>query len=294
LEKAVSVRFFRITRGVHQSTPFFERLVQLNDRPEVDRIQQIAEVPHWIDKVKRNGEIISGRLCRIQSNNLPPQASEDGKLLPLGVRAIGPNTVWQFNGNLGVLAFEMTRNGVSLSKFLTYIRGMCNCRGYAYFPVLDDNTLEAARAGRVRELSLRVATPSNLHTIARDQQRMRAGMVELMGDEIATQMEIRYSVRARDPDIQEGWFTRTVNWLRQEKAADRGNISKLQARIVDEGGHSDVLDLLDAQLGMRRDLDLPDDDPDRHADIRLNNIADIFDSFLPSLERQFSLDSVVL
>ena len=127
---------------------------------------------------------------------------------------------------------------------------------------------------------------------------MRQGMVELMGSQIATQMEIRYSVRTRDPDIQEGWFTRTVNWLRQEKSADRGTISKLQARIVDEEGHADILDLLDAQLGTRRELDLPDDDPDRDAAIRVNNdrdaairvnnIANIFENHLATLEQQFA------
>jgi len=167
---------------------------------------------------------------------------------------------------------------------------MCDCRGYAYFPVLDGTALEAARAGRIRELAVRVATPRNLHTIAPDQRSMRQGMVELMGNQIATQMEIRYSVRARDPDIQEGWFTRTVNWLRQEKAADRGTISKLQARVVDEEGHVDILDLLDAQLGARRALDLPDDNPDRDAAIRINNISEIFNSHLASLEHQFGLE----
>lgn len=290
MEKAVSVRFFRITRSAQQDTPFFERLVHVHNTLEGQRLRQIADVPYWIDKTNRNENLISGRLCRVQSNNLPPQASEDGRLLPLGVRAIGPNTIWQFHGDLSVLAIETTRNGVNLSKFLAYIRSMCDCRGYAYFPVLDGTALEAARAGRIRELAVRVATPRNLHTIAPDQRSMRQGMVELMGNQIATQMEIRYSVRARDPDIQEGWFTRTVNWLRQEKAADRGTISKLQARVVDEEGHVDILDLLDAQLGARRALDLPDDNPDRDAAIRINNISEIFNSHLASLEHQFGLE----
>jgi hypothetical protein len=289
LEKAVSVRFFRITRSAQQDMPFFARLGQILDKPDSERVRQIAGIPYWIDKTTRNDSVIAGRLCRVQSNNLPPQASEDGKLLPLGVKAIGPNTIWQFHGDLAVLAIETTRNGVSLSKFLAYIRSMCNCKGYAYFPVLDDAALETARNGRIRELAIKVATPRNLHTVAADEQRIRQGMVELMGNQIATQMEIRYSVKARDPDIQAGWFTRTVNWLRQEKAADRGTISKLQARIVNEYGHSDIPDLLDAQLGTRCELDLPDDDPDRDANIRLNNIAEAFTTHFDALDKQFGV-----
>lgn len=287
LEKAISVRFFRIARKARQETPFFDRLLQLHAVPDAERVRVIADIPYWADKTVRNGNMISGRLCRVQSNNLPPQALPDGKLLPLGVRAIGPNTIWQFYGPLSVMAVETTRNGVNLSRFLSYVRNICDCRGYAIFPVLDDTALEAARAGRIRELAVRVATPTNLHTVAADQQRMKRGMVDLMGGQIASRMEIKYSVQAGDPDIQEGRFMQIVNWFRQEKTADRGTISKLQARVVDEEGHADILDLLDAQLGTRRELDLPDDDPDKDAAIRLNNIADIFQSHLPTLEAQF-------
>jgi hypothetical protein len=287
LLKAVSVRFFRIVRKQRQEVPFFERLAQVHGTPQSDRVQEIEEVLYWVDKTLQNGNLISDRLCRLQSNNLPPQALPDGRLLPLGVRAIGPNTVWQFHRDLSVLAIETTRNGVNLSKLLAYVRRICDCRGYGFFPVLDNTVLEAARAGRIRELAVRVATPRNLHTVTADHRRMKAGMVELMTGELSTQIEIKYSVRAGDPDIQEGRFTQLVNWFRGEKAADRGAISKLQARIVDEEGHVDILDLLDAQLGTRRELDLPNDDPDTDAVVRLTNIADIFHSHLPSLEAQF-------
>jgi hypothetical protein len=76
---------------------------------------------------------------------------------------------------------------------------MCDCRGYAYLPVLDDTALEAARAGRIRELAVRVATPRNLQTVAAYQRQMKQGMVDLMGPQIATQVEVKFSVRASDP-----------------------------------------------------------------------------------------------
>jgi hypothetical protein len=58
---------------------------------------------------------------------------------------------------------------------------MCDCRGYGSLPVLDDTALEAARAGRIRELAVRVATPRNLQAVAADQRQMKQGMVDLMG-----------------------------------------------------------------------------------------------------------------
>jgi hypothetical protein len=185
------------------------------------------------------------------------------------------------------MAIEVSRNGVSLSRLIAYVGAICHCPRYAYLPVLDDAALAAAEAGRIRELTFRVATPNDLSAVAADERTMKQGMTNLMGTEIATQVEVSYSVKARDPDIQVGRFQRAVNWLRGEKDADRGGISKLQARIVDEEGNSRALNLLNAHLGSMSDLDLPDDDPDASAQIRKATLAQAFNMHRPSLIRQF-------
>jgi hypothetical protein len=241
----------------------------------------------WIDKIDINDRVILGRFCRTQINNLPPRVSESRTLEPLGVREIGQTTIWQYDGELSVMAIEVSRNGVSLSRLIAYVRAICHCPGYGHLPVLDDTALAAAEAGRIRELSFRVATPNDLSAVAADERTMKQGMTDLMGTEIATQVEIRYSVKARDPDIRLGRFQRAVSWLRGERDADRGGISKLQARIVDEEGNSRALNLLSAHLGSMSDLDLPDDDPDASAQIRKVNIAQAFNTHRPSLIRQF-------
>jgi hypothetical protein len=287
LDKTIAVRFYRISRGQRQEMPFLQRLTEISAVPEGQRLRQIADVDFWLDKMTVNATEASGRLCRIQSNHLPPKALAGGRLEPLGVPAIGLNTIWRFDGVLGVLGIEASRNGVNLSKFLAYVRNICDCRGYAYFPVIDDAALTAAQQGRIRELSVRVATPVNLETVAADQMSVKGGMVQLMGPELATQIEIKFSVRAGEPDIRQDRFQRIVNWFRAEKGADRGTISKLQARVVEDDGSANMLDLLDAHLGTRSDLDLPDDDPDRSATIRLANVAHVFETYRAVLQRQF-------
>lgn len=289
MDKSVSVRFYRITASAQtQGVPFIQRLREVHALREEERVRQISDIEFWMDKLSVNNTVAKGRLCRTQTSHLPPQALAGGKLTPLGVPAIGHDTVWQYEAYLSVMAIESSRNGVGLQKMLSFIRSACDCRGYGHFPVLDDEALEVARHGRIRELAVRVATPRNLETVATDQRQIKDGLVELMGSQIATQVEIRFSVTAKDPDIQPGPFLRAVNWLRGERRADRGNISKLQARIVEDDGTANTLDLLDAHLGTRRDLDLPDDDPDTSATIRLANISQIFDTHRAALERQFA------
>ena len=132
-----------------------------------------------------------------------------------------------------------------------------------------------------------MATPLNLETITVDQGRIKQGLVELMGSRIGSQIEIRYKVGAGDPDIQPRRFFSTVNWFKGEKAADRGAISKLEAKIVEDDGHYSTLDLLDAHLGVRRELDLPNDNPDDSAAIRFSNVAQAFNENRAVLQRQF-------
>jgi hypothetical protein len=289
LDKSVTVKFYRVSASAHaQGIPFLQRLVQICGVPEDQRVCQVSDTDFWMDKLTINNTAATGRLCREQTSHLPPRALPGGRLAPLGIRAIGHNSIWQYEADLSVLAIEVTRNGAGISRMFPYIRNICDCRGYAYLPVLNDAALEAAQQGRIRELAVRVATPRNLETITADQRQIKQGMVELMGSQIGSQIEIRYKAGARDPDIQPSRFLRAVRWLRGEKEADRGTISKLEARIVEDDGHYNTLDLLDAHLGVRRDLDLPDDNPDASAAIRFSNMAQAFDQNRAILQRQFA------
>ena len=249
LDKSILVRFFRITASAHtQGVPFSQRFAEIRAVPEAQRVRQILDIDFWMDNIAVNNNVSTGRFCRSQTSYLPPQALPGGRLMPLGVPAIGHNAIWQYEADLSVIAIESTRSGIGLQKLLAYMRNICGCRGYGYLPVVDDTALAAAQHGRIRELAVRVTTPRNLETVAGDQLQIKQGLVELMGSQIATQVEIRFSVTAKDPDIQPARFLRAARWFIGEKQADRGTISKLQARIVEDDGGANTLDLLDAHL----------------------------------------------
>jgi hypothetical protein len=287
LDKSISIRFYRVTGAGHHDVPFLQRLAQINAIPRGQRVHQISDLDFWMDQIVINGTTATGMLGRRQSNHLPPRAMPDGSLLPLGIPSIGHTAIWQYESNISVMAIEVMRNGVGMQKLFSYIRGMCDCRGYTSLPVLDDTALDAAENGRIRELAVRMATPRNLETVAADQRNVKSGMIELMGSRISTQIEVKFSVSAGAPDIQPSRFRGIVDWIRGEREADRGSISKLQARVVDDDGTVNVLDLLDSHLGTRQDLDLPDDDPVRSSAIRLNNIAHVFNAHRSVLQKQF-------
>jgi hypothetical protein len=218
LDKTITVKFYRITSSARtQGVPFMDRLRQLAAIRENARVRRVNDIDYWMDKLTINNNVAVGRLCRIQTAHLPPQALPGGRLARLGVPAIGPHAIWQYEAEFSVMAIESTRTGVGIDRYLKYVRNICDCQGYGFGPVIDDSTLAAAQHGRIRELAVRVATPTNLEAVSAEQQQMKRGMVGLMGSQIATQIEVRFSVTAGDPDIQPGRFLRAARWLLVDK-----------------------------------------------------------------------------
>jgi hypothetical protein len=288
LDRSVTAKFYRIVSGRGSAGPFIEHLRFVNASTPDDRIRMIGDIPFWIDKMDIGSVVASGRFCRKQNTNLPPKALAKAELVPLGIPEIGLTVAWRYDANLSVIAIESSRAGLSLMRFLAYIRAFCDCRGYAPFPVMTDANLAIIRERRIRELSIQLATPRNLHTVAGYQQTMTDGMSALMSDHLGSMLEIRYSLRVGEPDISANRVDRLVRWLRGEHENNRGDIVKVQARIIDEEGESEALDLLDVHLKDHRELPLPDDDPDHNYDIRKAFVASAFTRHENTLLEQFA------
>jgi hypothetical protein len=212
---------------------------------------------------------------------------EKAALVPLGVPEIGQTAAWRYDPSLSVIAIESSRSGLSIGKFMAYVRSVCDCRGYGALHVITDANVEAIKNARIREVSIQLATPKNLHTVAAYQQTMSSGLGALMSENLGTMLEVRYSLRVGEPDIQPGKVERLVRWLRGEHTEHRGDITKVQTRIIDDEGRSDELDMLDVHLQDQRELALPDDDPDRSYEIRKRFLSAAFTKHEATLLAQF-------
>jgi hypothetical protein len=288
MDRTISVKFFRFVGTSRQTEPFIDRLRHIQALPESRRVTDLDGIPFWIDKMAVNGDATSGQFCRRQSENLPPRAPPEGGLQPLGIPQIGHSTAWLYNSRYAVIAIEATRNGIRLKHLISYVRVMCDCAGYGFFPVTTDVNPQRLRDGRLREFSVRLATPKNLETASQQQVAVREGMVELMGANIAPLVEVRYASRLRESDLQLSAFERLARWLRREKQQDRGGIDMIRARIIDADGDTVPLDLLDeVHLRDQSDLTLPDDDPDGSYAIRASHLVRVFAKYRDTIHRQF-------
>ena len=287
VDKTTTVKFYRVVQGRGAQMPFSAVLEQLHAIPEAERELEIEEQPFWVDKLSSRGNYWEGRFCRRQSTNLPPRAPKGGGLQKLGVENIGPNTVWRYFSDYSVLAIEAARNGASLPRFFNYIRTICNCRGYAAQPIVRSEDLRKLSEGRLRSLSIQIATPWNLEAVSEEQQNFKEGASKLMAKHLSTNVEIHYGLKVGDPDIAPSAVTRMVRWLRNQKADDRGKVSKIKVKAINADGESEDIDLLESHLSAVADLDLPNDDPDQSFSVRAAFLRSAFSATMPDLTALF-------
>lgn len=262
MDKFITAKFYRIEARQGASEPFSSKLEILHQTEEDQRCHNIDGVPFWIDNLEHNQDYWTGRFCRKQSSNLPPKATSDTQLVPLGVNAIGQTSAWAYDPELSILVFEANRGGVGLPQFFRYIRTACGCRGYAGLPIVGLEDLAALRDGRLRGLDVKIACPQNLQYVSAEQTAVAQGLSELMGAGIGTQIEVRFSLGVGDEDIKPTRLQRIIQYLRREKEAERGDIKKISAHVLDSEGRPLNLDMLESHMLERQELTLLDDDPD--------------------------------
>lgn len=217
MDKYVTLKFYRVEQGRGAREPFSEVLGRLQSVDEANRERIFEGVPFWIDKLVEDQGIWCGRFCRKQSSNLPPKALAGTNLVPLGVGSIGQTAAWRYHAGLSVLVFEANRGGVGLPQFFRYVRSACECRGYAGVPVVGIEELGKLRNGRIRGLNVRLASPRDLQHVSAEQTAVATGLDTLMRTNIATQIEVRYSLRTGDPDMAPSKVSPIVRFLRGKR-----------------------------------------------------------------------------
>ena len=185
MDRLVTVKFFRILSGQGSKKPFLNILIELSKASAASKRKTMYGLNLWCDKITAKGTMISGRFCREQTENLPPKVGQTGELESLGIKCLGQTVVWRYDAAYSVIAIEVARNGLTLPVFLAYVRDVCACRGYTFLPVTGSDNLSRMRDGRVREISVRLATPKNLETISPKQVATKTGMDQLMASGIA-------------------------------------------------------------------------------------------------------------
>jgi hypothetical protein len=86
-----------------------------------------------------------------------------------------------------------------------------------------------------------------------------------------TNVDVTLSVGRGDHDIDRGRGLSLASWLNEENDEDRGGITRLSANVIaEDSDKAEWLNLFEAQMGAKEQLDLPDDNPERSYTARLS------------------------
>jgi hypothetical protein len=92
----------------------------------------------------------------------------------------------------------------------------------------------------------------------------------------------------RDANINRQRALRMFNWLHREREEERGGVSHLSADVIPADGEEvETLNLIRGQMGDKRRLDLPDDDPGGSYRMRSDYIQEVLRANRAELERRY-------
>jgi len=278
MDKSVSVRFYRVRRRDREGVSFSDCLRELGGRNLADREVEIDDgVTVRLDQFGEHAGYINGLFLRKQIHNLPPKVPPGAPAIPLGLPqgyALGHSIAFRYHPGLSVLALQYNQKEVSLLKIHDYISIALGTPGYRFEPVLNLDAWRQLNSTVPRKLTIKVAAPDQLEAVENNHLTTKTSLENLKNLSGGAHVELSFSMGHHQGSLLPRSIRNLSSWIMGESEASRGEISKIRLEGKNEDGATIALDLLNAQLGEKTTLDLPDD-PERSYQIRDQYVSDV-------------------
>ncbi len=291
MDKSVSVRFFRVRRKDREGVSFSDGIRELGRQGLAAREVEVDDgVTVRLDQFGEHGGYINGLFLRKQIHNLPPKVPPGAPAIPLGLPegyALGHSVAFRYHPELSILALQYNQREVGLSKISVYIStALNNNPGYHFEPVLNLDIWRQLNGTEPRKLTIRVAAPDQLEAVENEHLTTKASLENLKDLSGGAHVELTFSMGHHQGTLLPMPIRRLSRWIMGESDASRGEISKIRLEGINEDGEAIALDLLNAQLGEKITLDLPDD-PERSYQLRDQYLSGVFRRNWGAIREQF-------
>jgi hypothetical protein len=179
MDSRVTVRFYRVERRSQDQPEFADCLALLEGKDEDALLAAVGDIEMGVFDFAKDGSFFSGDLARRQTENLPtilqPHKKPTNLELPAG-GALGHHTAFRFDVRTKMLAYQLTRNAVSMSHFNLYIAAKANCETFQFLPCFDPAKLQDLAHVRPRTIFIKIAEPHDLEAIEDKQRGKRVVM----------------------------------------------------------------------------------------------------------------------
>jgi hypothetical protein len=256
MDSRVTVRFYRVHARSDDQPDFGAVLENMVGMDDDALTAEVGDITMGAFDLVKEGSVISGDLARHQSDNLPSILQKKKKPKKLDLPdggALGHHTAFRFDTRTGMLAYQFTRNAVSMSHFNLYVAQFAGCETFHFLPVLQLPKLKELASLHAKTLLIKVAEPHDLEAIEDTHKELRDSLVSLKDFAGGAYVRVQVGLGRHKGQLDKGVVREAVGWLLEQWAKKRGEIKTL--KIIgkdvnpDDDDDTTALDFLKAHLG---------------------------------------------
>lgn len=288
MDSRVTVRFYAVA-PLDAAHPTLEaclkKLIGLGENPMRDLGKGVVIQG---SNLKQTGARFSGDLVRIQSTNLPSLLETPGKKpkkldLKRGA-GLGHHTAFIYDSSIKKLAYQITRNSVSLSHFNSFLATACDASFFGFYPVIKASELKLLNTLNAKTVLIKVADPVKLEAIEDEQMKLRDSLINLQSLSDGVYVRVQVGLANRKGQLDRSKLTNLISWLLEQRDKKKGAVRTIQVIGKDKDQEDVPLDFIKWQLGASEDLDIGSTGPEENYVQRLAFVEATLDKHLEELK----------
>lgn len=275
MDAYIRARFYHVDELPDVRMDFPDLLMDEVRKNYIDRERDLGRGIHFrLERCTRAGDFLEGEFCRIQRENVPPQANNDG-LLPVTLvdgAGIGHVAAFRYHIPTRVLLLQSNRQCGGHSRITRYTYDISVKCNFLMQPIMNEDGWERIKGKQFKSFRVKFSAPRNLphfdddNLSAADNARLLAEIYN--GPEVEIFISVGRKKNER-LDLRE-----VLKLLRRVKSGE-APVSKLEATATD-GEEIDTVDLVGEDLSLEGHLILPENNPDANYNVRRQFLFDGF------------------
>ena len=264
MDRRLSGRFFKVVSEKDNKNELHSILHHIGNIPKVrDRQQFLSQnFVMRLEHYELSDDFIHGDICRKQTDNVPPEVSDEGlSAIPLqDGSGIGHLAAFQYHIPTRILLIQSNRQCGVPNRLSDYVRRFFPGNTFGFEPVPNENAWERANRATIRSFTVRMAVPDNVTGAEIEGASGMANLARMAHIHDASIVEITFSSgRKRKNYLAK---SKTLGFAK-ELIDSALSIDKMELRSSNEFG-SDLIDFLEDHMRFSEEIDLPERNPLEH------------------------------
>ena len=291
MDTVVWAHFFGIEKRT-ATAPDFEDAVravwELGEEPGERELELSADDTRIrIERFTEQGDWIEGEVVRVQTSNIPPEAFPEG-LQRSRAQSQGHSMVFRYHKRMHVLLAEKNRIGMTVSRFLRYLKRNDPLARYVAPPTADEDSWAKFGRKTISRFSVgisAIADPADIGGVA---GAVSSASKRLHDMTHAPTVHISMYSGGAEDGLEKGAIRGAIETLLGGDPNYKVTALSVSGEDEDDRG-STAIDFLDDVLREREEIDLTELDADQSYNERIRFLHDCFATHIDYLERYYGM-----